>query len=138
MVIVGIWALSSNSSADEDIECLERENARLSTEADKVPELESKIRALESDASDADSLEQQRDRRVGAFGGIDPCSIRGFGTTTPTAWTDAPEKGFGCRYTRNGLRTLIVTIGTDDADSEDRPGTANDAEGYHLSRTHGA
>lgn len=72
LVIVGIWALSSNSSADEDIEYLERENARLSTEADKVPKLESKIRALESIAADADSLEQQRDRMLAAFGGIQP------------------------------------------------------------------
>lgn len=101
LVIVGIWALSSNSSADEDIEYLERENARLSTEADKVPELESKIRALESDASDADSLEQQRDRLLAAFGGVDPCSITGFDTASPTNWIDVPEKGFGCAYYEN-------------------------------------
>lgn len=137
LVIVGIWALSSNSSADEDIEYLERENARLSTEADKVPELESKIRALESGTSDADSLKQQRDRLLAAFGGIDPCSITGFGTTEPISWADEPDNGFGCAYSQDGTRTLVVTIGTDDADPEDATGSNNDVEGYYLSRTDG-
>lgn len=137
LVIVGIWALSSNSSADEDIEYLERENARLSTEADKVPELESKIRALESDASDADSLEQQRDRLLAAFGGIDPCSITGFGTAKSTYWSNAPEKGLGCDYSQDDKRTLVVTIGTPDADSEDEAGSVKDVEGYYLSRANG-
>lgn len=137
LVIVGAWALSSNSSANEEIEYLERENSRLSAEAKKVPELESEIRSLESDASDADSLEQQRDRLLAAFGGIDPCSITGFGTVNPTNWIDMPEKGFGCTYYENDKTTLVVTIGTDDADSEDRAGSNNGDEGYHLSRTHG-
>lgn len=144
LVIVGIWALSSNSSANKeierlegDVESLESTNSSLQTEADKVSELESKIRALESDASDADSLEQQRDRLLAAFGGVDPCSITGFGTASPTNWIDVPEKGFGCAYYENDKTTLVVTIGTDDADSEDTTGSNNDVEGYYLSRTDG-
>lgn len=140
LVIVGAWALSSNSSANEEIEYLERENSRLSAEAKKVPELESEIRSLESDASDADSLEQRLDELsllFNTFGFVNPCSITGFGTAKSTHWTNSPELGFGCAYFQNNERTLVVTIGTDDADPEDQAITVDGVKGYMLSRTRG-
>ena len=138
LLVGGIWATLSNSSSKEEIEYLKDRNESLSAEADKVPGLESKIESLESDATDADSLEQQRDLLLAAFGGINPWSVSGYGTATATTWNGAPEWGIGCRYMLNDERTITVTVGTDDAEPIDKSMANNEIRGYMVSGSDGS
>ena len=58
----------------------------------------------------ADSLEQQRDRLLAAFGNLDPCSATDFGTPEGTHWEGSPEMGLGCSDMKEGKTTLVVPV----------------------------
>lgn len=133
LIIVGIWAASSISSAKDDVDELQAENSRLRVQADKVPGLESKVKTLESASSDADSVKRQRDDLLAVLGGIDPCSVDGYGTAYPTYWNNGPEMGIGCGYTLDGDQTLVVTVGTDEAEPISKTFTNGDDDGFMVS-----
>ena len=119
LIIVGIWAATSISSAKEEIAELKEENSRLAIEANKVPE-----------------LEEKRDRVLIAFRGIDPCSIKGHGTPRTATWDGFPEMGMGCIYRDGDQSRLAVTVATGEAIPYAQSLTNYGTEGYLISTTH--
>lgn len=134
LIIVGIWAFSSISSAKGDVGDLEAENARLKTETGKIPGLEADLEAARSNGRTA---ADQRNALVSAFGGINPCSVPGYGTPEGTFWVDTPEMGLGCAYVKNGKTTLVVTVASGAPISYGQFTENNGTKGYMVSSSDG-
>ncbi len=133
----GFWALSGKSSDDsdgEDIGSLQAENARLNSDNDRIRELESDLEAAQTDKQ---TVTDQRDALISAFGGVNPCSVTNFGTPEGTHWGDSPEMGLGCSYTKEGKTTLVVTVASGTPTSYGEFIKNHGEEGYMLSSSYG-
>lgn len=134
----GFWALSGKSSDDsdgEDVGSLQAENARLNSDNDRIRELESD---LEEAQTGNQSVIDQRDALIKAFGGLDPCSATNFGTPEGAFWGGSPEMGLGCSYIKEGKVNLVVTVAATDTPIPFGEFTQNNGvEGYMLSSSHG-
>lgn len=106
----GFWALSgksSNDSGGEDVGSLQAENARLNSDNDRIRELESDLEAVQTDKQ---TVTDQRDALIEAFGNLDPRFVTDFGTPGGAFWTGSPELVLGCAYIKEGNTTLVVTV----------------------------
>lgn len=133
----GFWALSGKSSDDsdgEDVGSLQAENARLNSDNDRIRELESDLEAVQTDKQ---TVTDQRDALIKAFGNLDPCSATNFGTPGGAFWTGSPELGLGCAYTKEGNTTLVVTVASGTPTSYGEFIKNNGVEGYMLSSSFG-
>lgn len=133
----GFWALSgksSNDSGGEDVGSLQAENARLNSDNDRIRELESDLEAVQTGK---ETVTDQRNALIKAFGNLDPCSATNFGTPGGAFWTGSPELGLVRAYTKEGNTTLVVTAASGTPTSYGEFIKNNGVEGYMLSSSHG-
>lgn len=133
----GFWALSgksSNDSGGEDVGSLQAENARLNSDNDRIRELESDLEAVQTDKQ---TVTDQRDALIEAFGNLDPGSVTDFGTPGGAFWTGSPELVLGCAYTKEGNTTLVVTVASGTPTSYEEFIKNNGVGGYMLSSSYG-
>lgn len=98
---------------------------------------ESSSAAFEAARSNGRTAADQRNALVSAFGGINPCSVPGYGTPEGTFWVDTPEMGLGCAYVKNGKTTLVVTVASGAPISYGQFTENNGTKGYMVSSSDG-